>query len=122
MGGRRKAVNAETIAELKRLAAGATPGPWMVDGTKALGAYYVWRSEGLGTADAQMICRLGSTNQDEWLKEAEKRTNDGNLIVAIRNHADALLAAAERCAELEAVADQLESTCEMEVAWFDSLY
>ena len=91
----------DTIAELRTLEAAATKLPWVVDETKALGAYFVWQADTLGTPDAQMVCRLGFSEQSTWLKEVEKRTNDGHLIAAIRNHAPALFDAAEKWVRCE---------------------
>lgn len=62
----------------------ATKGPWYLDSTVALGAYFVWKAEGLGTSEAVMVCRLGSCEQSEWLKTVRERDANGKFITNAR--------------------------------------
>jgi len=80
----RPALDAEALAEGRRLLAAAAPAPW--DATRDRGGEWTMNSDyGLGT-DGR--CCLGTF----WLAGE----HDARAVAWLRNHADALLSAAER--------------------------
>lgn len=101
----------EQLAELERLEVAATAAPWKWDDNRDC----IVNDKGV------TVVRADDTYY-EWSDALDIRTTDCDFLLALVNHADQLISAAERCAELECIADQLESTSECEVAWFDSMY
>lgn len=98
----RPALDAAEIAEGRRLLAAATPGPWAVTMDSDS-----WND---GAEYAEWVYGIAPIlTADEW---AEPQEANAGLIVWLRNHADALLAAAARAAalarEVERLRDQIE--------------
>jgi hypothetical protein len=98
-------VDAKVIAELKAALSKATPGPWMVDSTVALGAYGIWR-DSKNLAEDEPMEQVCSMLPMEKRFAQEKRDADAALIVALVNNAEALIAAAERNEQLERLLDE----------------
>lgn len=92
--------------ELRRMYEKATPVPWAVDKTNALGAYGIW-DDGVSVH----VCRMGDENKKTWLATTEERTANAAYIVAACNTLPSLLdaidAAEAREAKLRAVCQRL---------------
>ena len=91
------------IDELRRLLEAATPGPWENRSSGWISAHLSQQFEAPGFTVATSLTPV-LRHADGLAGNCE---NDADLIVALRNHAPALLAAAERCARIDAAGDGL---------------
>lgn len=95
------AITEELLQELRRLLEAATPGPWLFNKDARGGEEdpsVTFEHESLGTTP--VFC-----DPPFWVM------GDGRLIVALRNAAPALLAAAARLKETEARCEALRKAC-----------
>lgn len=84
----------ELAAELERLLAKVTPGPWCVDETKALGAYGVWTDYATrpghdGAGYGTQICSMIPADIN---MAREQRDANAAFITFLRNNTAAILA------------------------------